>query len=146
MTDELSETVIVMRLAKEVCQRIARKVVRELQQLTNGLQSGDDSGLKNAWDEICVQIQGEESYTWDAYDLTVKQMLCAEVSRLALHEQNSIWLQTKEGEDWICEEEDSRESNPAVLDDIVEYLSSEYVYDMASDWTNPRIRKYLSWD
>lgn len=145
MTDEFSETIIVMCLAKEACQRIARKVVRELQQLTDGLHSGDDSGLKNAWDEICVQVQGEESCTWSAYDLTVKQMVGAEVSRLAQHEQNAIWLQTKEGKDWICAEEDSRESNPVVLDEIVEYLSSEYVYDLASDWTNPRIRKYLSW-
>ena len=61
MTSDLSEWRIVRRLAEQVCQRITRRVIRSLRELVDGLQSGDDSGLTNAWEEICVQVQGEQS-------------------------------------------------------------------------------------
>lgn len=35
---------------------------------------GDDSGLRSTWEEICVQIQGELSIAWGAYDETVLQL------------------------------------------------------------------------
>jgi hypothetical protein len=55
MTQALSESRIVRNLAEQVCLRISRRVIKALQQLTNGPQSGDDSCLANAWDELCVQ-------------------------------------------------------------------------------------------
>jgi hypothetical protein len=64
MTPELSEWRIVRRLAEQVCQRVARKVIRSLRELVDGLQSGDDSGLTNAWEEICGHVQGEQSVKW----------------------------------------------------------------------------------
>ncbi len=30
------------------------------------MQSGQDTPLKNVWDEICVQVQGEESFFFKA--------------------------------------------------------------------------------
>jgi len=30
--------------------------------------------LVNVWDEICVQVQGEHSAFWDAYDQTARDM------------------------------------------------------------------------
>lgn len=28
---------------------------------------GEDSGFETTWDEICVQVQGEQTEYWDAY-------------------------------------------------------------------------------
>jgi hypothetical protein len=71
----LTEPTIVMELADEICRRIARRVMRALQGMTGHGLSGDDSGLKNTWDEICVQIQFEQSIFWDAYEYTVTSLV-----------------------------------------------------------------------
>ena len=65
MSKTLSEVSIIYTVAKLSASRIARKAIHDLQQMTVTM-SGDDSGLKNTWDEICVQIQQEESFFWDA--------------------------------------------------------------------------------
>ncbi|MBS3948993.1 MAG: hypothetical protein KGZ57_11990 [Dethiobacter sp.] len=49
---------IISDIAESACEIIAKKVIRKLQQLKDML-SGDDTPLKNVWDEICVQVQGE---------------------------------------------------------------------------------------
>jgi hypothetical protein len=138
MSSTLSESLIVMNLAEQVCQRITRKVIRDLQVLDNGLQVGDDSGLTNAWEEICVQVQ-----YWEDYDLTVSQTISLEVAELLPHEREAVWLQTPEGEDWDSNGEESRAEYPVAVDDIVEYLKKEYVYTAAANWSNKRIRKYV---
>ena len=143
MTSELSEWRIVRRLAEEVCQRVTRLVIRSLRERVDGLQSGDDSGLTNAWEEICAQVQGEQSVLWDAYDVTVRQIVSIEVTALPQEERDAVWLQTPEGEEWDAEEEDERDKSPVAVDNIIEYLTNDYVCPAAANWSNPRIRKYL---
>jgi hypothetical protein len=143
MTPTLSESLIVSRTAEVACQRVSSRAIRTLQKMTEGLQSGDDSGLTNAWEELCVQIQYEQSFYWDAYEGTVRQVLAQEVEKLPVYECEAIWLQTPEGKDWDAEDEESRDRYPVVEDEIVEYLKDEYVYSAAGKWSNERIRKYL---
>ncbi len=40
------------------------------------LLSGDDTDLVSVWEEICIQVQGQESFDWDAYDYTVYDIVC----------------------------------------------------------------------
>ena len=143
MTSELSEWRIVRRLAEQVCQRVTRRVIRALREIVDGLQSGDDSSLANVWEEICVQVQGEQSVLWGAYDVTVRQIVSTEVTALPEHERDAVWLQTPEGEEWDAEEEDERTKSPVTGDNIIDYLTNDYVYSAAANWSNPRIRKYL---
>jgi hypothetical protein len=143
MTSTLSESLIVWRLAEAVCQRVSRKAIRILQNLTEGLHSGDDSSLINVWDEICVQVQGQESFMWDACEDTVRQALSVEIRRLAAYEREAIWLQTPEGESWDAADEESKSEHWVGEDEIVEYLKNKHVYAAASEWSNGRIRKYL---
>jgi hypothetical protein len=65
------------------------------------------------------------------------------VEDLPLFERDAVWLQTPEGSDWECEDEDERVANPVVLDDVVSYIIRDYVYAQADNWTNPRIRQYI---
>jgi hypothetical protein len=143
MTHALSESAIVRKLAQQVCSRIARRVIKALQQQKNALLSGDDSGLTSAWEELCVQIQGEHSIHWDAYEETVRQWVVIEVEGLLAHEIDAVWLQTTAGENWDTEDEETRDLNPVLAADIVDYVTSEYIYRQAGDWANRRIRQYL---
>ena len=104
---------------------------------------GDESGLQNTWDEICVQIQSEKSFGWAFYEQTVLACVQADVDELPRHEREAIWLQTSPGLNWEDDEDVEAESCPVDHSEIVDYLLAEYVYAGADAWTNARIRKYL---
>lgn len=142
MSDKLSESAIVRAVAQEASRLITRKVIRGLQNMKYTL-SGDDSELKTTWDEICAQIQYEQSFSWDSYDETVRSYLNGYVNELPRHAQEAIWLQTDAGGDWYYEDPDDRDAFPVCDDDIVDYLAREYVYAEAGRWSNTRIRAFI---
>ncbi len=63
---------IISDLAEAVGKRLGRKVIRSQTKMTDSMQSGDDTPLKNIWDEICVQVQGEQAEMWDDYLNTIQ--------------------------------------------------------------------------
>jgi hypothetical protein len=142
MSEGLSESAIVRAVAEKAARRIARKVIAALQQMKDKL-SGDDSGLKTTWDEICAQVQYEKSFSWDAYDDTVRTIVGAQIATLPKHEREALWLQTTPGIDWDRKEPDDREAHPLCDDDIVKWLIDKYVYAEAANWSNARIRAYI---
>ena len=83
MERPMSESMIVHVFAMEACERITRKTIRVLQKMDYCLIAGDDSGLTSTWDEECAQIQGEESFHWDAYESTIQDILTAEFEKLS---------------------------------------------------------------
>jgi hypothetical protein len=143
MERPLSESLIVQAVAMEACERITRKTIRVLQKMDHCLMAGDDSGLTSTWDEVCVQIQGQESVQWNAYESTIESILTAEFEKLTYHEQDAIWLQTDEGENWTYGDEDRRGPAPRPADDSVEFLMRKFLFSKAADWTNKRISQYL---
>ena len=94
---------IMSDLADRECKSISRKVIRRLQRMTKERQSGDDSILKNVWDEICVQVQEDLSYLWAAYLMTIEQFIDSEIKKVDRFISEAIYLQTKDGMDWDCE-------------------------------------------
>lgn len=141
--------------------------------MTEGMQSGDDTPLRNIWDEVCVQAQVEYSVLWDAYEEVILGLIEREVHKLDKSIISAIWLQTEEGEDWDEENQDAEENNiigknydsefyfiqvePKVpfieskipdtvdydIEDVTNYILKEYVLKTASDFTNKRIEKYI---
>jgi len=142
MNRTLSESAIVKTVAEQAIRGITRKVIADLQRMEHIL-SGDDSELKTNWDEICVEVQYEKSFAWDAYDETVKAIVAGCVCDVALHEREAIWLQTEPGSDWDCDEPETRDAYPVVDDDIIEYIANEHIYSEAGRWSNSRIRAYI---
>ncbi|MDD5581384.1 MAG: hypothetical protein PHY16_19215 [Methylobacter sp.] len=139
-----NENDIVKALASEIAKKITRKTIFELQRMPYHTPlSGGDSGLTTVWDEICVQVQDEESYCWDAYDITVRSLVELDVSQLKHFEQLALWIQTESYDDWESEKRDDEQFPPVFDDDIVNYLLAEYVYSDAMEWTNAKIRKYI---
>lgn len=141
MNDQLSESRIVRTVADQACHRVARKVIRYMQQLKD-TTSGEDSWLKTPWDEICAQVQFEYSFYWYAYVAELERSVGWYVADLSPHEREAIWLQTEPGFDWACETPDERESYPVFDEDIVAHIVSEHVLREAGQWSNTRIRKY----
>ena len=143
MSDKLSELAIVNAISHEAAQRLTRKVIADLQSMRDTL-SGDDSGLKTTWDEICVQVQDQELIFWDVHDEIVRNMIGGHVAELAKYEREAIWMQTDAGIDWVCEEPEDRAAYPIVDADIIDYLIHKYVYSEAADWSDARIDAYLA--
>jgi hypothetical protein len=133
---------IVSSVADRECNRVARKVIRSLQRMTDQTTSGD-SRLQNVWDEVCVQVQISHSSLWFAYMATIRQLVEWNLAKLPLDVGRAIWLQTAEGEAW--EPPLGGEEPPVVNGDIVEYVVAT-VLSMADYWTNARIEAYRATD
>lgn len=133
---------LISKLAKTECKRISRKIMRRLMQMDGEMQSGDDSSLKNLWDEICVQVQGEQSIFWSEYLDTVQPLLLLELKKVNVDIKQSIWLQTDEGFDWYLENENA-DIAPFSDEDISTYIMQEFVLSIAANYNNKRIEKYL---
>jgi len=74
--------------ADEAIKVLAKRAIRSLQALREThLQSGADSGLRDAWDEICVQVQDEESALWEAYLDTIRAFLTRHCERMSTRDQ-----------------------------------------------------------
>lgn len=110
--------------------------------MTDCLLSGEDTPLKNIWDEICVQVQYEESFLWeDVYLEMIRSSVLYEVRKLEEEVRQAIWFQTDEGIYW---DEDEEEQDEIYFDDdkITDYILRDYLLRIASDWTNRRIDKF----
>lgn len=137
-----AEEQVVRALALRISSDIARKTAVALRKLTNTLALGDDTGLKNTWEEVCVQIQYEQSVLWDAYEDTIDAIILAHVENLEQYEMIAMWLQTTEGIDWQVDCED-QETPPFSCRDIVEYVRGVHLFELAGKYTNRRILDYL---
>ena len=133
---------LIRKFAKPACEEITRKTIRYLQSLTDCRLSGDDTELKNVWDEICVQVQYEESIYWDAYVETAKQSIEGHVSLLPMHVNQAIWLQTEDGFNWIVDNEDKELDFYGNTDAITDYIFREHLMFAASRWSNKRIEEF----
>lgn len=153
---------IISELAKRECTKIARRVIRRLQKITNALLSGEDTELKNAWDEICVQVQSQESFYWDVYVDEMMRLVLIELDSQPNFVKEAIWLQTDNGQDWMIDN-DCKESKlltkdecklegnnnndddeiPVYEDDIADYFVRQYILVAAGQWHNRRIEAYI---
>ena len=133
---------ILANIGEIECERICRKTIRTLQSMTEGMQSGDDTPLKNLWDEVCVQIQSGESVMWDAYLHTIESIIFDSVNKLKLPIKQAIWLLTQEGMQWEDGDGDLK-GVPYCEVEITAYILNKFVFANAADWNNKRIREYL---
>jgi hypothetical protein len=136
---------IIVSIAEHECKRIARRVMRTLQGMTKGMQSSDDSGLANLWDEVCVQVQGPESVMWDYYVEVMRDVIEKQVHMLSVELTKAIWLQTDNGFGWDSDEDESSDMEYSEYD-IVDHILSQFVLPLAADWKNLRIEKFINKD
>lgn len=146
MARKLSGNQIARDLGEELRQRLVRGTIRDLQGLRGeSMLSGEFSGLRNVWEEICVQQQREESCFWDAYLEVIDAFIEGRLEGLKPYELEALWLLTYEADDWQFEDEGQRNPYPVYSGDVLTYLQRQ-VLSEACDWSNPRITRYLERD
>jgi len=139
--------------AKAAGEKVCEQVITELEKITTTL-SGDDSPLENPWEEICVQVQGEESFFWDAYLDTMRDFILGILIELPHRDQVALWLQTEEGWNWHWDIEFEEEQSPrnergknkptvpVDHENIVSYIVQEFMLPTAEDFTNLNIEVF----
>jgi hypothetical protein len=150
---------VLKKFADAIADRIVRKTVAELRKV-NATLSGGDSPLQDAWEEICVKIQEEQSHFWEAYDGIAWSIISRHALKLKPHELVAVWFQTDEGGEWKrqpvtskehyavmseaerdgCHLED--ESTPLCTDEVERYIQLR-LYDKAESYSNMRIERFL---
>lgn len=148
---------LIREYAKAAADLLSAEAIGHLVTLPATL-SGDGSGLENVWEEICVQVQGEESIFWDAYTEVMNGAVLGAIQKLEIPARDlaAIWLQSDEGWDWHWDrewEEGQRKRSerasgaspiPFVLDRIADYVVDNYLKPAAEDFSNENIESFLS--
>lgn len=132
---------LIEQTAQDAKSTIVRSVIDQLQTMASDLQSGDDSGLETVWEEICVQVQGEESALYSSYEDLIDEFAVNELSGLDKETLSALWLRTDNGIEWLCDHE-GKESAPYCIDDIASEICS-LVLSEAADFENDRIYNHL---
>ena len=130
--------------------RICRGVVSGLRRFQLSL-AGENSILRTAWDDICVQMQTEQSFHWEtAYIPTIEQFISDEIKKLSQSEKRAIWLQSEEGTNWLIDLDfptDGESGYDGVGipydDENVIAMVLESVLAEAGRYENSRIRAYI---
>lgn len=137
---------IVAAWAKQLSDKFIKDSIAALEQMdSNEMLSGEDSGLKNVWEEICVQVQDEQSFFWDTYVETMEGLLAGCVELLDRDARLALWAVTEEGWDYIYDhhaDDEGVEDVPLVEDEIVAKLKDELL-SVAASYSNQRITKFL---
>lgn len=84
---------LVDQLAKSMYDSLVAVVIADIKALPdNCRQSGDDSNLKNVWEEFKDQMQNEQSIYFDAFEHTIQSLCATRVSELDADRKRLLWL------------------------------------------------------
>ena len=142
---------IARNLSDDLCKKITSKTVRWMQGFPTTLDMGY---LKNLWDDVCYQVQKEESFYWSHYDDMVTSNIVSLLEELEEYKLTAIWLQTNDTDYQLSELEsdglltDIRYktlNTSCFIDDIAKYITGEYIYQQAESWRNDRLRQALGY-
>ena len=148
---------LIRQYANVVAEKVCDGVIEDLKQITTTL-SGDDSGLRNTWEEICVQVQGEESFSWDEYQTVMHDAILGAIVAVEQRDLASLWLQSEEGWSWRWDMEnaDADAVNyaanaevteiPFDQEEIAKYILQKHLLVRAEDYSNQRIAAFLGED
>jgi hypothetical protein len=138
----ISEFSILYRLSSYYENKIVQSVIRNLKKIKGDdlLLSGDNSGLKNVWEEVCVQTQKEESYHWNAYEDLINKEICSKFHKLP--KEIKLVLNYKGS----IEQEEDVENEKELYDDFGIQLLYSSVETASLDYKNSRINRCLGND
>jgi hypothetical protein len=137
------ERFIAVAWAARLERQAVSDVIGSLERMEASLSG--DSDLKNAWEEVCAQVQGEESADWSTFEDTIKDQLYSIVERLDRGAQLALWAVTDEGWDYIYvhhADQDGAAGVPLNTGDIVTQLMDQ-VLSAAADYESPSLYRYI---
>jgi hypothetical protein len=91
----------VERIVKATYDRLVRTVIAHIKALPDKCrQSGDESDLKDVWEEFKYQLQREEFGSFDLYEQTIQDMCDRIVAELDPGHQELLWLWSEAFDRW----------------------------------------------
>ena len=139
------EEAVTKAWATVLTEKILQEVMSGLQQMKfDVMLSGGDSGLKNVWEEICAQVQIEESFFWDAYLETLEAAIEARLNELDHAALLALWSITDSGWSWIYDHHgDSDGDQEAPIDpcEIIRELRGKLI-SVADEYTNRNLSRH----
>ncbi len=109
--------------ASQLSETLIKDAIQSLEEMDSQEMLSGDSGLKNVWEEVCVQVQDEQSFFWETYVETMEGLLAGFVELLDASAQLALWTLTESGRDYI---DDHQADDEAALDipvDAVEIVA-----------------------
>jgi hypothetical protein len=148
------EELLNRNVAKNAATVVADAARAELMRSKHTL-SGDDSNLQNTWEEICVQVQDEQSFFWEAYESAMRDAVLGVMCFLDRSVLETLWLYTDEGwdlrYDLQADEKEGITSQagyeppdiPVDEEAIARDIIANYLLPRASNYSNSRIEEFL---
>ena len=139
--DDLS---IIINIADYHTKLICNKVIRRLQSLKgNNLLSGEGSGLKNVWDEVCVQFQHQFSIYWEAYKETIDNIILKILDKTDIEILKLISYANADESEINGNEDFNSFNDYPYCPDVALSTVNTMLYDRASNYSNKRIEEYI---
>lgn len=116
---------LVAAWASQLSDKLIKDAIQSLEAMDSQEMLSGDSGLKNVWEEICVQVQDEQSFFWETYVETIESLLAGYVEMLDANARLALWTLTESGQDYIddCQTDDEAGLDiPVDADEIVSML------------------------
>ena len=121
--------------------RYVRRVINRIKRVPKESRlSGDDSPLRNVWEEWIAQMQGEHSFAYDVYEETIR-LICRSVAKsLPQEEQGLLWLGSDDSCDW---EGEGIPCGDPVIDALEEELYRRVCTAACNVELTPRLERYV---
>lgn len=139
----MSEYSILYELKSYHAKMLSGKAISVLKKLKgDNLLSPDDYGLKNVWEEICIQKQAEESVFWNTYEETIEMVILDILS--GTDKEILKFLSIMDDEEYEQSEngdfnyDDYKHS----IDSVLRVLK-DHVIQESANYSNKRIQNYL---
>ena len=129
------------RLLKAKYERCVGQIIWQIKRLPkDAMQSGDDSPLKNVWEEWIVQQQGEHSVFYDLYEETFLIICRGVAEKLTSEDREMLWWTTDGALDW---EDDEPPGTEQQLNELAEELLRRVNEAAANVELCDRLERYI---
>lgn len=136
---------LVAAWASQLSDKLVKDAIQSLEAMDSQEMLSGDSGLKNVWEEICVQVQDEQSFFWETYVETIESLLAGCVEMLDANARLALWTLTESGQDYLDDHQTVDESVldiPVDVDEIVAMLR-DGLLSAAANYESPSISRFL---
>lgn len=131
---------IIEELGKELLKKIQKRTIRKLQSYKKDvLILGDDTGLKNLWDEYCAQLQSEMGHLFEMQENLIYDEVSEQIDILKTKNKNDFKILSLYISTCYCEElYEGMLSNGEITDKI-----SNTMKQIAVNYSNNAINNYV---
>jgi hypothetical protein len=83
------------RIIKAKYDDYVMRVITDFKRLPDDSRQSGDDGLSDVWEEFKAQLQGEQSFSFSAYEETIQQFIAALLDNMPAHEKELLWHESE---------------------------------------------------